>query len=235
MSEIDTARFGVRIARSAPDSLSDLAEACQYGRREKIRMLVLRVAASNQAVLTAAEEAGARLMDTVVTWRGAAVAGHDLQDGVRTGSAADAAAVDALARTIFAGYANHYRNDPALARAAVDEIHPSWAVRACRAASDRNAFLLACDGVVPVGFAALDVEPEAGLADVALFGIAPHAAGRGRGRQLLRQAASFAADRGARTLTYTTHLTNLPAQRMLCAAGFVPHESRHTFHLWFPA
>jgi ribosomal protein S18 acetylase RimI-like enzyme len=74
-----------------------------------------------------------------------------------------------------------------------------------------------------------------GVADVELFGVAPAARGLGLGGLLLREAAACAASHGARQLTYTTHLTNAAAQRMLCAAGFAPLRAQHTFHLWFTA
>ncbi|MBI5279966.1 MAG: GNAT family N-acetyltransferase [Burkholderiales bacterium] len=229
LSAIDTERFGTRIARASVRSLPELASALDSCAAERVAMLIVRVPADRHSIAGAVEAAGGRLMDTVATWRRDAGAAAPAGEGVRLASRADAAAVEALARGIFAGYANHYRNDPRLAPALVDEIYPSWAVRLCTGAAP---FLLAqADGELQ-GMAALALSPE-GSADVELFGVAPHSRGQGIGARLLREAAANAARHGARQLTYVTHLTNLAAQRMLCAAGFVPASAQHTFHLWF--
>jgi ribosomal protein S18 acetylase RimI-like enzyme len=146
---------------------------------------------------------------------------------------ADASRVAQLARDIFSNYDNHYRNDPALPRAAVDEIHPDWAARLCRPAGERCRLLLAGPAGHEHGFAAVQDE-GGGVADITLFGVAPARRSAGEGGRLLRQAIALAADLGAQRVTYTTHLTNVAAQRMLSAAGFALARSHHTFHCWFP-
>ena len=234
LSSIDSERFGFPIARAEATDAEGVEQALGWCGQAGVRMLVLRVDCAAVDALLAAQRRGAILLDTVVTWACTPAAPARVSDGVRHATAADAAGVERLARLAFAGYPNHYRNDPRLAPALVDEIHPSWAARCCERAGERDTLLVAREGDADVGFAAVQFG-EGASADIALFAVAPQARGRGTGRRLLADAVAVAAGRGARSVTYTTHLDNLAAQRMLCAGGLAPVAARHTFHLWFDA
>jgi ribosomal protein S18 acetylase RimI-like enzyme len=237
-SEIDSRRFGIPIARASVQDLTELSSAWRWCGEERVRMLILRVPASCADVAIAVEEAGGRLMDTLVTWEAQAAPEPpgDLPAGIgirHAAGVADANLAAQLARGIFAGYASHYGADSRLSQKDVAEVYPSWAAASCAAAAGggRGFLFVQRDGV-DVGFAALARGDEA--TDIELFGIAADARARGIGSTLLQHAVAHATRGGARRVRYATHLANLAAQRMLCRCGFVPCQARHTFHCWLP-
>jgi hypothetical protein len=116
ISPLDTARFGVRIARIGVASPEDVAGVMEQARGLEVAMVVIRVDADDAPTIHAIEAAGGRLCDTLV-WYSRVVDPDQPPPGVRLATAADADRVEALAAAAFAGYVGHYHNDGRLGRA----------------------------------------------------------------------------------------------------------------------
>lgn len=237
LSELDCARFGRRVAKTAPDSEAawrDTLESCaQHG----VELLIARIDSARLALAQRMEGDGARLTDVLLQFRctrlreaaPAPVGGHR----IRACLPLEADRVRELARACFRGYASHYHADARLERSACDEVYADWAYRACGDRRVADEVLLAEEDGRLLGFAALRLAGP--LAEGSLFGVAPEARGRGVQRALLAEFLAWAAHRGADRASYQTQLGNLSAQRAVLRAGFEPERSFLTFHLWLPA
>jgi GNAT superfamily N-acetyltransferase len=235
LSAIDTSRFGVRVAKSAPSSPQEWRAALDFCAREAVELLIARIDASDLALARRIETDGARLTDGLVRFRSTRLAPGAKGGGalpVRTANPAEAPLVRDLARRSFAGYMGHYHADLRLDRAACDETYADWAYRACADPAVADAVLVAEDAGKLVGFGALRMTaPDE--ADGMLFGVDPVARGRGVYRALLEAFIAWSAQRGARSATYSTQLANAAAQRAIARAGFEPDRTFLTFHKWF--
>lgn len=240
LSSLDELRFGVRTAKASVETVTEVRDAIEQSHAQRARLLIVRIPTSAQPAVSAMEQAGGRLMDTLCFYehhlmrrplREIASTGDGRAPNWRLASADDADAVEALARVAFEGYESHYRHDPRLAPAAVDEVYPSWARSCCESSSDFEPVVLAEVDARLVGFAALRRTDSAEL-DVALFGIDPAARGQGIAVALLDHLLAACPDWGATRLRYSTQITNLPMLRLLARTGFRSVGSVYTFHLW---
>lgn len=121
---------------------------------------------------------------------------------IRSGSTADAAFIEALAREAFAEYS------PASARS----------TRAMSEAPHARTFVAVRDGT-PIGFAVLEVRRD-GLAHLDAIAVEAGWRGRGVGRRLLRHAEADAAARGATRLGLMTAQANLAALDLFLKEGW---------------
>src|SRR5690348_6071613 len=69
ISELDSLRFGVRIARNPSLTRETLAEANEFCLRHDIDLLIARCRAEDTLSMQCLEADGFRLMDTLVSWR----------------------------------------------------------------------------------------------------------------------------------------------------------------------
>jgi GNAT superfamily N-acetyltransferase len=236
LSELDTARFGVRVAKSSPASEEEWRAALDFCREHAVELLIARIDARHMALAQRMEQDGAFLADVLVGYRASPVAAPEASDkgirsGIRSGERSDAEAVKALARRCFQSYVDHYHADPRLPREACDEVYADWAHSACIDRKVADEVLVAEEGGRLVGFSALRlVGPDS--ADGMLFGVAPEARGRGVFTALLAAFLRWAAARKARSATYSTQLQNPATHKALARFGFVLESSHLTFHHW---
>jgi GNAT superfamily N-acetyltransferase len=239
-SALDSARFGVPIARATVPSAAAVPGAVAQCRAEGVAMLIARVPARDLAAAQALEAEGARLMDVLLYAARdlvrAPVAEHPLDGLLRPATAADADAVARVAAAGFAGYQSHYHADRRLDPAACDAAYVEWARRSCESPAVADAVSVAEAGGEVVGFATVK-RTSAVEADAVLFAVAPGAERHGVWRPdlyaaLMLRALRWARSAGARRMTTSTQLTNVAVQKLWQRTGFEPSRSELTFHLW---
>jgi GNAT superfamily N-acetyltransferase len=235
LSAIDRERFGIVTARDPGFTGETLPATLRFCRENGVQMLVARCAAEDLRAAQAMEEAGGRLMDTLVYY----VRGLDRpvpEDRppltlVRVLLPEDVAAVRRVAAESFRGYFGHYHADPRLDRAKCDETYTSWAERSCVDRTVASKVLVAeHEGRVSGFLTLLERGPEE--QEIILNGVDPALQRHGIYRALVLAAVQEARSEGARRLLVSTQLINLGVQKTWTRVGFELARSYYTFHLW---
>lgn len=234
-SEVDSQRFGVRVARARVD-VKTLSHALDFCSNEKIDMLIARCSTPDLGTVQKMEAAGFQLMDTLVYYSfdlgKRSIPDDRTRAGIRTFTLEDTPQIERVAVAAFAGYYGHYHADSLLDKNKCDEGYVSWAVRSCTSKQAADEVLVAEHERRIIGFATLRVNsPEEG--EILLFGIAPEVQGTGIGGALISGAVEWGSKQQLRRLIISTQLTNIAAQKMWCRAGFEPSHSYYTLHKWF--
>jgi GNAT superfamily N-acetyltransferase len=235
LSPIDQERFGIVTARDALVTGESIDSALEFCRDRRVEMLIARCSTDELSVAQRLEEAGARLMDTLVYYTRVLVKG-DLPENtckvpIRPVVAEDAEAVRRVATASFQGYYGHYHADPRLDRRRCDEAYESWAYRSCTSRDVAQEVLVADDGEI-AGFATLRLNDPAEGEGV-LFAVAPRAQGAGIYRAFMTEGMRWCRSQGAKRMVVSTQINNLAVQKVWSRLGFEPARSYYTFHLWF--
>lgn len=234
ISEIDSQRFGIVCAKATIECVdSDVDTLFSACRDQGVRLLMVRTSTSDHKHIHDLERGGAFLADTLIYTRTKLAPPYpEPSVPVRTAVPTDADAVAMVAARAFAGYRGHYHNDPFLARTDVDEVYVSWATNCCIDPNVADVVLLAerIDGIA--GFGAIRKLNET-TADCLLYGVDPEHRGNGLLTELVKASMRWAHENGYQFIEYSTHLENIPAQRVVARLGFLPYKSLHTFHKWF--
>lgn len=235
LSEIDRARFDIVVARDPSFTAASLGETLRFCRDHGVRMLVARCAAEDLAAAQAIEEAGGRLMDTLVYW--ARALDRPLPEGsppatVRPLRAGEADEVARVAAGAFRNYFGHYHADPRLDRAKADEAYMSWAARSCTDPAVASKVLVAEHEGRIAGFLTL-LPRGADELEIILNGVDPAVQRHGIYRGLVLGALHEAHAARARALVVSTQLINLGVQKTWARLGFELSRAFLTFHLWF--
>lgn len=226
-SDVDSARFGVPIARSYAASVADVSRIAKDARASGIAMVIVRSPATDLAVAQALENAGGRLCDTLVHYARALDRPIPEQPRpLRPAGPDDIDEITAVAKGAFAGYQGHYHADPRLDRAAADAGYVDWARRSI---SEGDVFVIE-DGGAIAGFLSLELrETET---EIVLNGIRPDAQGHGLYPALVIGALRHSAELHALRCVVSTQVSNVRAQKVWVRVGFEPTHAVHTFHLW---
>ena len=231
---LETARFGVATGRVSPAGPSEVPPLVAAARSERFQLLIARVPAAATAVVQALEDAGFRLMDTLVTYErslGGAMGVAPADPRVRAARPGDEAAVASVAGAAFRGYAGHYYADARLDRRAADAAYVDWAGRCLRERAAADQVLVAeADGTV-CAFGAFRLA-SAEVCDLVLYAVAPGAQREGLGRALTSAGLRWAAARGCGRFRSSTQLTNLASQTLWTRLQMSPVAAQHTLHLW---
>jgi len=233
LSPLEEQRFGVRTVRVAVLEKEHLPALLEFCRAHEVRMVIARCPTADLPCAQALEEAGGRLMDTLVYYglELARRASEPPGPRIRAARPADLELLVAIAGESFQGYAGHYHADPRLERAACDEAYTSWVRRSLLDRSVADA-VNACelDGRL-AAFATLRLNsPEEG--EGVLFGVAPWAQGRGIYADLMKSGIEWCRAQGCARMVVSTQVTNLAVQKVWVRHGFEPTRSYYTFHLW---
>jgi ribosomal protein S18 acetylase RimI-like enzyme len=232
LSTLDEQRFGVRTARVEDVKSEAVPGILQFCSREAVQLLIARCSVEQVAAAQAMEEAGFRLMDTLVYYQCTLRDPRASPDGlVRPLNRREEAEVEAIAKASFSNYVGHYHADPRLDPALSDETYVDW-TRRCMSGEAADAVLVVEDNGLVAGFAALRmVSPE--LGDLVLGAVAPAARGRGFYRMLALAGMEWCQKNGAKQMTTSTHISNFAAQKAWTRAGMSLIRAAHTFHKWF--
>ncbi len=237
LSPLEEERFGVRTARAAHVTAAGLPEVLEFCRAHRVELLIARCTADDLAAAQALEARGGLLTDTLIYYV------RDLEKNppappapsgagsVRPVRAGEEESVAHVAAEAFRGYTGHYHADPRLDRTRCDEAYISWTRRSCLSREVAGEVLVhEIEGEI-AAFATLRMNSTSEGEGV-LFGVAPHAQGRGIYRLLVLGGLDWCRDRGARRMVVSTQLTNLAVQKVWVRAGFEPSGANYTFHLW---
>ncbi|WP_144158559.1 GNAT family N-acetyltransferase [Paraburkholderia sp. BCC1885] len=236
LSEIDRARFGVVTAKATARDTDELDQVFGGCEEQHVEFLILRVGAADIAVVQEAEKRGAFITDTLLYFkktlasRPTVVLPVSVQ--LRVATAVDAPRVAGLAVQIFKRYDGHYQADCRLPTDKADQVYSSWAEASCVNPDVADTVLILERGDEVIGFSALKITAPQ-VFDCCLLGVSPSARREGLFSSLLQASEQWGASRGLTTMGYSTQITNVPAQRGLCKAGFLPSKSSYTLHKWF--
>lgn len=235
LSAIDRERFGIVVARDPAFTTATLGDTLRFCRERAVQMLVGRCAAEDLAAAQAMEEAGGRLMDTLVYWsrpldrplppEGPPATVRPLRPG-------EAPEVARVAAGAFRNYFGHYHADPRLDRARADEAYMSWAERSCTEPTVASKVLVAEHEGRIGGFLTL-LPRGADELEIVLNGVDPALQRHGIYRGLVLGALHEARAARVRALVVSTQLINLGVQKTWARLGFELSRSYLTFHLWF--
>jgi GNAT superfamily N-acetyltransferase len=234
-SEIDSERFGVRVARAyiVSDRLSRVLEFCAT---ERIDLLVARCRTSDLEAAQGMESKGFLLMDTLVYYSFDLTKKEIPEDPckvrVRRLLPGDEEEIPKVASAAFKGYMGHYHADRRLDPGQCDEAYRSWAERSCTTDKAADEVLVAEIGGKVAGFATLRLNsPEE--VDGLLFAVAPESQGKGICRLFMIRSLQWCRAQGAKRMVISTQVTNVSMQKVWCRTGFEPSHSYYTFHKWF--
>jgi len=235
LSAIDRERFGIVTARDPDFTGETLPATLRFCRENGVQMLVARCAAEDLRAAQGMEEAGGRLMDTLVYYVRAldrpVPEDRPPLTLVRVLRPEDVDAVRRVAAESFRGYFGHYHADPRLDRAKCDETYTSWAERSCVDRAVASKVLVAeHEGRVSGFLTLLERGPEE--QEIILNGVDPALQRHGIYRALVLAAVQEARSEGARRLLVSTQLINLGVQKTWTRVGFELARSYYTFHLW---
>ncbi|SFD32268.1 GNAT family N-acetyltransferase [Paracidovorax konjaci] len=232
-SPMDSERFSLRIGKTAISGLEAARGLMHAAKEEQIELMIARCPVDEVAAIHQLETNGFELMDTLI-YLARSVSAVEIQthgEKVRQAVAADADAVEGVARSSFANYVGHYHADSRLPRDAADRIYPDWARRCVLVPSVADCVLVYEHHSVVAGFAALKLL-SADCCDGMLFSVAPDYQKKGIFRALLQASCSWAAKQGVKEMEYSTQLRNIPALRGVMESGFLIKKAAHTFHCW---
>jgi GNAT superfamily N-acetyltransferase len=235
LSPLEEERFGVRTMRVNAFELGLLPPLLAFCRANAVRMVIARCPSEDVASAQALEDAGGRLMDTLLYYNLELARKPQAEPParVRLARPQEVETLVAIADESFRDYRGHYHADPRLDRSACDATYTDWVRRSLLDRKVADA-VYACeiDGKL-AAFATMRANsPEEG--EGVLFGVAPWAKGRGIYADLIRAGIEWCRARGHARMIVSTQITNLAVQKVWVRQGFEPSASYFTFHLWLP-
>lgn len=234
-SEIDSGRFGVRVARAhiVSDRLSRVLDFCAT---ERIDLLVARCRTSDLEAAQGMGSKGFLLMDTLLYYSFDLTKKEIPEDPcevrVRRLLPGDEAEIPRVAAAAFKGYMGHYHADRRLDSSQCDEAYRSWAERSCTIDKVADEVLVAEIGGKVAGFATLRLNSPQEVEGL-LYAVAPESQGKGICRLFMIRSLQWCRAQGAKRMVISTQVTNVSMQKVWCRTGFEPSHSYYTFHKWF--
>ena len=218
--------------------LSRVSDTC---RALKVEHLSIRVDSADLSCIHALEDAGFRLMDTLVTYcfdfDKSALGARDYPYAIREQAERDIEQVVGLAMLSFRDYIDHFHSDPTLDNQACDELYVEWARNSCLGVvADRVS--VAEDDVGVVGFATSkshrNVSRFTGrkLGEIVLGCVSPKVRGGGVYTSLIHEGLCWFHNK-VDFVQVVTQINNTYVQRAWSSLGFRLIGSRSTFHKWY--
>lgn len=236
LSPLEEERFGVRTVRVGELERDQIDGLLAFCRSEEVQLVIARCSTADLATAQAFEDAGGRLMDTLVYYtldlkRKSAGAPEKNARALRLAKPVEAEPLAEIAAESFQGYRGHYHADPRLDPAACDEAYTSWVRRSVLDRAVADAVYVCEDEGRLAAFATMRRNsPEEG--EGVLFGVAPWAQGRGIYADLIRTGIAWCREGGHARMVVSTQVTNVAVQKVWVRQGFEPAHSHYTFHLW---
>ena len=235
---LETARFGVPFAAlvvpvADPERLGTLLKAAD---ESGTRAISARVESVSTNLVYLLEEAGFRLMDTLVTYS-RALSGEYRQEPLPTGlrlspgRESDADDVAAVAASAFKDYLGRYHADPRLDRRAADEAYIDWARRLVAGKSSDAIILCGLAEERLIGFIA-GSSASGGSSEIILNAVHKDFESHGFYSALLSRYLAEAAARGDGLVRISTQLRNSRVQGVWSRHGFRLTQGHYTFHRW---
>ena len=238
VSQADTGRFGILVARVPDLKAEQVAASVDWCEERAVALLISRCSAAEPRAAHAMQRHGFLLMDCLATYE------HPLTElpssppdagfAIRSAVAADADAVENLARRSFGTHRGHYHADPRLDRSACDEVYASWARDAVIDDTPSTLTVVAAVHDEVIGFATLTGAGN----EVAVGGVAavtPSHRGKGVYRSMMVERLRLARRSGSKRTVVSAHVANIAPQRCWTDLGYRIVGSTYTFHRWADA
>jgi hypothetical protein len=233
-SSLESARFGLRIFRSSPNFID--ADRIAYEiERERIDVAILRVPSTATGDANALAKRGFApiLADTQVlygieleTYRYGPV---DASIVLRPATRDDAALLESMARSTFAGYVSHYHANPLFSRDKIVDGYAEWAARHIDGPDGAAAWLVERNGS-PVAFSCYRIA-AGGAAVGVLNGVLPTARRQGIYRGMLHRMLGHFAATGSARFEIATQTHNVIVQRVWAESGLSLQATHNTLHV----
>jgi hypothetical protein len=238
ISPLDTARFGMRIAKI--DDESALHEQMLHKLRDAgVKMIISRVDSSKIALINRMEAMGFRIKDVQLTWRfdlNKQAIHHDfLNPGivVREATVEDIPALQQVAALCFWNY-GHYFADDRLDRATCIEVYKDWTARAVRDKCVAEKFLVACsrDAIMGMLFMGLKMAGSDSFAFGGLGAVNPEYQGGNIFSTLVIRSLEWGKMENQTWQEHNVLHNNFPVNRVFSKLGFRLYKSEATLHCW---
>lgn len=238
LSEVDTARFGFRMARGRLEADEDVSDRLIREIHEhRYDIEILRVPAGALQTLRGATQRGMMPIhaDTLVYYE-ASLSGsisrpHD-NAGIRyeLATAKDVQGVARVAAEGFAQYRNHYHANTLLEPNAILEGYVQWATSNLVRQGEGQVTYVARSGEQTLGFIACRLSRETNVCEVILNAVAPACQGRGIYTQGLAHVMSVVSAAGYRRLMISTQVWNYRVQQVWARLGMSLYQAYDTYH-----
>ena len=237
LSPVDSARLGIKVARTENFTADELPAILDYCVRENVGLLVARVPANDFKTIHLLERQGFLLMDAQIRFSRSLLSPPlpPLSDwvSVRVAAEEEEDAIRQLAEKAFRGYRGHYQENLELAAPPAEEIYTDWAVNSLRQKDATHDVLIAERMGKIVGFATVCLK-QSGEGDSPLAGTDPDAGRRSLIYQaLLLSCFYWARDRGATRFGGNVLLNNIVTAKLAIHLGCYPESPCYTFHKLF--
>ncbi|MFC3813471.1 GNAT family N-acetyltransferase [Lysobacter sp. GCM10012299] len=239
-SDIESARFGLTVARARLDESSFATAATLH---EELRGLradvgILRVPAGSTAIVHALAREGLPIVhaDTLVYYT------RDLSSytppaaapaGVEFGEARsdEIDAIAALARRSFGDYRSHYHANPRFDPVLVSEGYAQWACAHLEVAADgRHTHVARIDSKVIAFLTSTESDTDSSV-EILLNAVCPAHARMGVYSALFGSVLEHFRDRGLATVRISTQIWNYAVQRVWARHGLAIERAYDTFHI----
>jgi GNAT superfamily N-acetyltransferase len=236
LSDIDSKRFGIRVAKLFVKVQDSIESAINWCELEKVAMVITRCATTDIGQVQKMENFGFYLTDTLVYYknRHLMVADEVIPGGYswRLASASDAELVECLAAKTFRDFFGHYHADPKLNKRDADLVYSSWAANSCVDCNLADVIFLISYGEKVIGFLTVK-KTDSETCEIILNGIHPDHQLKGLYTSLVSLAKNWAIENEIKFMLVSTQITNIAPQKVWCRQGFEPFKSYYTFHKWF--
>ena len=235
LSDIDSKRFGVTVARIDRLDQHDVLEVLEWCTEREVDLLMARCPCGDTSALHEMERQGFLTMGCLVTYR------HELDHvpppeplagvALRDATDEDADAVADLARAAFEAHIGHYHADPRLDRSAANEVYASWAEGAVRQQADTTLAVIAESEGSVVGFAtASEADTEVPIGGLAA--VDPRYRRSGVYRALVAHRLRRLMQMGASATVVSADLANPAPQNCWTSLGYRIISTEYTTHWW---
>lgn len=236
LSALDEERFGVRTAKTTPNTLDDVQAILSFCQSNSVELLIARCSTHDLRAVQLLENEGFFITDTLVYYRRNLLRFPIPEDTgqirVRAVQPGDEIVVRKVAAEAFHGYYGHYHADPRLDQTKCNEVYVDWATRSCLSREVADEVLTGDDDETLVGFATMRLN-NADESEGVLFGVAPSAQGKGLYRSFMVAGMNWSLRKGASQMVVSTQITNIAVQKVWVRLGFEPSHSYYTLHKWF--
>lgn len=236
LSEMDTERFGIRIAKLHEPKLKEFPKILKSLEKEKIEMAILRVDSNDLDLVHIAEENGFELMDTLVRYKielkDAEKQTLDPRSDVRPVKKGESSILMDIAKESFADYYGHYHKDPKLPRDKCTEVYIDWIRRSCDVIGVANQVFVGVVDNKICGFSTAVITKDK-IGEYALAAVSEKARGFGVYSNFVRNLITYFSEQGCIAFEVDTQINNIFVQRAWVAMGLRLFRSEYTFHKWF--
>lgn len=236
LSPLDKQRFGFQTVQARDLSDSELVDLARFCEENAVEFSIIRVNVNHLDMVQKLEDEGYRLMDTLVYYvfqfDKKSIPSDSNNHVLRSIIPQDLEAVTAIAQDSFKGYYGHYHADPRLPKDKCDAVYIDWASNSVRSREMADDVLVVVGEKDLDGFATLRMNsPQEG--EGILFGVAPHAQGKGIYQSMMIGGMNWARGKGASQMVVSTQVTNVAVQKVWARLGFEMNRAYYTLHKWF--